>query len=162
MNILVLCTGNSARSILLECILNRLGRDRIRAQSAGSQPVGKVNPYAATLLLDMGYDVRELSSKSWDAFAAPGAPQIDLVITVCDNAAGETCPLFPGQATKVHWGIPDPAAVTGADAEIEAAFRTAYDRLHGFAKELLALDLTRLSPQDLATQARQIRTKAAA
>ncbi len=155
MNILVLCTGNSARSILLECILNRLGQDRLQAFSAGSKPTGKVNPHAETLLLDLGYEIDRLASKSWDSFAEADAPLIDLVITACDNAAGETCPLFSGPATKVHWGIPDPAAAD--EAEIEGAFAEAYDRLYEFAQKLLALDLERLSAGELRDQAQAIR-----
>lgn len=129
MTILVLCTGNSARSILGEAIINRLGEGRFHAFSAGSFPKGSVHPGALRLLARHGYPTDGLRSKSWDEFAAPGAPSIDLVITVCDNAAGEVCPIWPGHPVKVHWGLPDPAAVEGGDAGVDAAFEAAYATL---------------------------------
>ncbi|MGD9867506.1 MAG: arsenate reductase ArsC [Hyphomicrobiales bacterium] len=122
MNVLFLCTGNSARSVLAECVLNREGRGRFRGYSAGSHPQGKVNPYALDLLARENYDVSGLRSKSWDEFAAPGAPEMDFVFTVCDNAAGEVCPIWPGQPMTAHWGLPDPAAVEGTEAEKRLAF----------------------------------------
>lgn len=128
-NVLFLCTGNSARSILAESILNAEGAGRFRAFSAGSQPQGEPNPHAIALLRNLDHDVSALRSKSWDEFAAPGAPQMDFIFTVCDNAAGETCPLWPGQPMSAHWGLPDPAAVTGSDAEIAAAFAQTYRML---------------------------------
>ena len=128
-NVLFLCTGNSARSILAESILNAEGADRFRAFSAGSQPQGEPNPHAITLLKNLDHDVSGLRSKSWDEFATPGAPQMDFIFTVCDNAAGETCPLWPGQPMSAHWGLPDPAAVTGSEAEIAAAFAQTYRML---------------------------------
>jgi arsenate reductase len=128
-NVLFLCTGNSARSIMAEAILNRVGRGRFHAYSAGSHPKGEVNPRTIALLQRLGYDTSAVRSKSWGEFAAPGAPHLDFVFTVCDDAAGETCPLWPGQPMTAHWGIPDPAAATGTDAEIALAFDDAYRML---------------------------------
>lgn len=139
MNILVLCTGNSARSILLESIFNRLGRGRVTAFSAGSQPAGKVHPQSITLLTREGYDVTAARSKSWDEFAEPGAPEMDMVITVCGSAAGETCPIWPGAPVRAHWGVEDPAAAD--QANWEAAFDKAYRILRGRAETLLALPI---------------------
>jgi protein-tyrosine-phosphatase len=121
-NVLFLCTGNSARSILGECALNRLGRSRFRAYSAGSFPKGAVHPFALELLERQNYPTTELRSKSWDEFAKTGAPLLDFVFTVCDNAAGESCPIWPGQPMTAHWGMPDPAAVEGSEAERRLAF----------------------------------------
>ena len=128
-NVLFLCTGNSARSIMAEAILNRLGKDKFRAFSAGSDPKGAVHPGTLTLLNKLGYDTSGLRSKSWNEFAAPGAPALDFVFTVCDNAANEVCPVWPGQPMTAHWGIPDPAAVTGDDITVARAFRNAYAAL---------------------------------
>jgi len=128
-NVLFLCTGNSARSVLAESILNRLGAGRFRAFSAGCLPTGRVNPHAVALLNRLNYATDGLRSKSWDEFAAPGASPLDFVFTVCDNAAGEVCPIWPGQPMTARWGIPDPAAVEGTDAEIAAAFADAYRML---------------------------------
>ena len=128
-NVLFLCTGNSARSILAEAILNFLGKGRFRAFSAGSHPNGEVNRFAIELLQKPGFDVSGLRSKSWDEFAAPGAPHLDFVFTVCDNAAGEACPVWPGQPVTAHWGIEDPAAVEGSDEEKRRAFSTAFKLL---------------------------------
>jgi ArsR family transcriptional regulator, arsenate/arsenite/antimonite-responsive transcriptional repressor / arsenate reductase (thioredoxin) len=129
LNVLFLCTGNSARSIMAECILNRLGQGRFRAFSAGSHPAGKVKPQAIDLLNRLHYPTDNLRSKAWDEFAQPGAPEFDFVITVCDNAAGEACPVWPGQPMTIHWSIPDPAAVIGRDTVISAAFADAYRML---------------------------------
>lgn len=128
-NVLFLCTGNSARSIMAECILNRLGQGRFRAFSAGSHPAGQVNPHALDLLNRLHYPTDKLRSKAWDEFARPGAPEFDFVFTVCDNAAGEACPVWPGQPMTIHWSISDPAAVTGRDAVIATAFADAYRML---------------------------------
>ncbi len=121
-NVLFLCTGNSARSIIAETILNRAGQGRFRAFSAGSHPKGHVHPYALQLLEKLHYDVSRLRSKSWSEFAKPDAPKLDFVFTVCDNAAAEACPLWPGQPMTAHWGVPDPAEATGTEAEIRFAF----------------------------------------
>lgn len=128
-NVLFLCTANSARSILAEAILSEIGEGRFRAFSAGSQPRGEVNPAALDVLRSLGHPVQDLRSKSWDEFAEPGAPKLDFVFTVCDNAAGEVCPIWPGQPVTAHWGSPDPAAVEGSEAEIHAAFFDAYRQL---------------------------------
>jgi len=128
-NVLFLCTGNSARSILAEALLGHWGGSRFRAFSAGSQPTGKVNPHALALLERMAIAASDARSKSWDEFAAPGAPPLDFVITVCDNAAGESCPVWPGQPMTAHWGVADPAAVTGSELEVTTAFRAAFNAL---------------------------------
>jgi len=129
-NVLFLCTGNSARSVLAEAILNHVGRGRFRAFSAGSHPKGEVNPIALELLKKNRYPVAELRSKSWDEFASLEAPALDFVFTVCDKAAGEACPIWPGQPVTAHWGIEDPAAVEGSDEEKRRAFLTAFTQLH--------------------------------
>ena len=130
LNVLFLCTGNSARSIMAEAILNRSGIGRFRAWSAGSFPAGAVNPGTVEILERLNYPVAEMRSKSWDEFAGPGAPDLDFVFTVCDNAANEVCPAWPGQPMTAHWGVPDPAAATGNDAEVAAAFADAYRMLN--------------------------------
>lgn len=144
LNILFLCTGNSARSILAEAIANRLGVRRVKAWSAGSMPTGRVNPAALALLESLGYETSGYRSKSWDAFELPDAPVFDLIVTVCDNAAGETCPIWPGRPVRAHWGIADPAAMTGSPAAIAAAFAQAYRLLHEHIERLLGLPLDRL------------------
>lgn len=129
-NVLFLCTGNSARSILAEAILNRVGQGRFKAFSAGSQPKGEVHPFAVQLLESLNFDASFARSKSWEEFAAPGAPEMHFVFTVCDNAANESCPVWPGQPMTAHWGIPDPAAAEGTDAEKHLAFAEAYRMLN--------------------------------
>jgi protein-tyrosine-phosphatase len=143
-NVLFICTGNSARSIMAEAILNREGGGRFRAYSAGSHPTGTVNPQALTLLNALGYETTTLRSKSWDEFAAPGAPEMDFVFTVCDDAAGETCPIWPGHPATAHWGVTDPAKVQGTHAEISEAFDEAYRLLAARIGLLVALPLAKL------------------
>jgi arsenate reductase (thioredoxin) len=143
-NVLFLCTGNSARSILAEQILNHCGRGELRAFSAGSFPKGQVHPIALALLQDMKLPTAGLRSKSWDEFARPGAPPIDFIFTVCDNAAGEACPVWPGQPITAHWGIADPAAVEGSEAEKWQAFRQAFHELETRIKLFVSLPLASL------------------
>ena len=143
-NVLFLCTGNSARSILAESLLNHHGRRRFRAFSAGSHPKGQVHPIAVALLKQLELPCTDLRSKSWDECEAPGAPPIHFVITVCDNAAGEVCPIWPGKRMTAHWGIPDPAAVEGSDAQKWAAFRTALRQLENRIKPFVSLPLASL------------------
>lgn len=140
-NVLFLCTGNSARSILAEAILNHEGSDRFHAFSAGSHPKRQVHPAALALLAELGLPTEELRSKSWDEFAATGAPPIHYVITVCDNAAGEVCPIWPGKPVKAHWGLPDPAAVDGAGQR--DSFRQTYDALRSRICDFLATESLR-------------------
>ena len=147
MNILVLCTGNSARSILLEALLNHLGKSRVTAFSAGSQPTGKVNAHAIEVLTRHGHDTRGIRSKSWDEFGGASAPRMDAVITVCGSAAGETCPMWPGAPVRAHWGVEDPAA---AEPEAQpAAFQAAYRQLSAKAERLFALPFEEMSHEDL-------------
>lgn len=155
-NVLFLCTANSARSILAEAILNREGAGRFSAFSAGSQPRGKVNPVAIDVLRSLNHPVEGLRSKSWDEFAAQGAPAMDFVFTVCDNAAGEVCPIWPGQPMTAHWGIPDPAAVEGTPAEVHAAFYDAYRMLANRIGLFCALPLESIDRLSLASQLREI------
>ena len=128
-NVLFLCTGNSARSIMAEALLNGMGKGRFKAFSAGSHPTGKVNPYASEQISKAMLPVEELRSKAWDEFARPGAPALDFVFTVCDNAAGEVCPIWPGQPITAHWGVRDPAAVEGSEEQIRKAFLDAFNTL---------------------------------
>ncbi len=142
--VLFLCTGNSARSVIAESILNRMGEGRFQAFSAGSMPTGKVNPHALRLLKSMRYPTDGLRSKSWDEFAAAGAPELDLIITVCDNAAGEACPIWPGKPMRAHWGVPDPAAVEGDELKIALAFEETHRLLSRRIEELVALPMAAL------------------
>jgi arsenate reductase len=143
-NVLFLCTGNSARSILAEAYLNSAGKGRFRAYSAGSHPGGKVNPFALELLAKHRIPADGARSKSWDEFARPGAPAVDFVFTVCDNAAGEVCPIWPGQPMTAHWGVADPAVVTGSDEEKRRAFQRAFAELSARINLLLALPIEKL------------------
>jgi arsenate reductase (thioredoxin) len=155
-NVLFLCTGNSARSIMAEAILNRAGAGSFRAFSAGSQPKGQVHPETLRMLQSLGYDTSALRSKAWTEFARPGAPPLDFVFTVCDNAAGEACPVWPGRPVTAHWGIPDPAAVTGAPAETALAFKDAYRLLHHRIGAFTALPLRSLDELSLQNRLREI------
>jgi protein-tyrosine-phosphatase len=129
-NVLFLCTHNSARSIMAECIMNRLGAGRFKAYSAGSQPSGKIHPYAVELLQRLNYDLATLRSKSWEEFARPGAPELDFVFTVCDDAANEVCPVWPGQPMSAHWGLPDPSRAEGNESERRFAFADTHRMLN--------------------------------
>ena len=163
-NVLFLCTQNSARSVIAECILNKLGAGRFRACSAGSRPRGEIHPFAREMLAELGYDVSGLRSKSWDEFAAPDAPKLDFVFTVCDNAAAEPCPVWPGQPVTAHWGVPDPAAATGTEAERRLAFadahRMLYQRISVFTN-LPIESLDRLSLQKRVEDIGRARTETA-
>jgi arsenate reductase len=141
--VLVLCTGNSARSIIGEVLFNKLGKGKVMAYSAGSHPAGHVNPGALELLQQQGYSTEGLRSKSWDEFAGPDAPEFDFIITVCDNAAGEACPIWPGKPATAHWGIPDPAHVEGGEAR-RAAFKTASEQLARRIQLFLSLPIEKL------------------
>ena len=153
-NVLFLCTGNSARSILAEVMLNKLGEGRFRAYSAGSHPKGAVNPNTIRLLHDLGYDTADLRSKSWTEFAH--GPEFDLIITVCDDAAGEACPVWPGRPATAHWGIPDPAAVQGSPSEVAAAFRKTHDLLTQRIARLVTLPVHELDHAALRSKVRDI------
>ena len=155
-NVLFLCTGNSARSIIGEAILNKLGAENFRAHSAGSQPKGKINPNTLQLLQSLGYDTSNYRSKSWDEFAKAGEPKFDFVFTVCDSAAAEACPVWPGQPMTAHWGIPDPAEATGTPAEIALAFKQAYRLLNQRIAIFTALPLRSLDKLSLQSKLRDI------
>jgi arsenate reductase len=148
-NVLFLCTGNSARSVMAEAILNQRGRGRFRAFSAGSHPAGQVNPFTLDVLRKHGHATEGLRSKSWDEFAMPGAPTMDIVITVCDSAAGEVCPVWPGRPATAHWGFPDPAAFQGSDNDKRAFFAEVYGRIEKRLEAFAALNLDRLDPARL-------------
>lgn len=155
-NVLFLCTGNSARSILAESILNKQGKCKFRAFSAGSHPRGQVHPIALELLHHLGFPTEGLRSKSWEEFAAPNGPHLDFVFTVCDNAAGEACPYWPGQPMTAHWGIPDPAAVEGTDIEKSLAFREAFRSLETRIRLFLSLPLASIERMRLKQQLDEI------
>lgn len=150
--VLVLCTGNSARSILGEVLFNELGAGRIRAFSAGSKPMGAVHPGALRLLRRKHVDAAQLRSKSWNEFAQSEAAPIDVVITVCGNAAGEACPVFPGRAVRAHWGLPDPASVRGGEAAEDEAFERTYELLHQRVEAFLGLPFETMEPSDLESE----------
>jgi arsenate reductase (thioredoxin) len=155
-NVLFLCTGNSARSVLAEAILNRLGQGKFRAYSAGSQPKGEVNPQTINLLKGLGYDTSGFSSKSWNEFTKPDASQFDFIFTVCDAAAGETCPVWPGKPATAHWGIADPAAMRGTEVEVARAFREAYRYLSRRIELFVALPLRALDEISLSAKLKEI------
>ena len=151
-NVLFLCTGNSARSIMAEAILNRAGQGNFRAFSAGSHPKGQVHPYTLNVLRKLHYDVSGLRSKSWLEFSQPNSPKLDFVFTVCDNAAGETCPYWPGQPMTAHWGVPDPAVATGTKAEIGFAFADTMRMLTNRINIFVSLPLAKLDRLSLQKQ----------
>jgi arsenate reductase len=155
-NVLFLCTGNSARSVLAEAILNKIGAGKFKAHSAGSHPKGRVHPNTLRLLGSMGYDTSGFRSKSWNEFAQSGSPALDFVFTVCDDAAGETCPFWPGQPMTAHWGVPDPAAATGSPSEIALAFNDAYRMLHRRIEAFAALPIRSLDKLTLQSKLREI------
>jgi arsenate reductase len=155
-NVLFLCTGNSARSLLAEAIVDRLGKGRFRGFSAGSQPKGSPHPYTLDLLAGLGLPTGHLRSKSWDEFAAAGAPRMDFIFTVCDDAAGEACPAWPGQPMTAHWGIPDPARVEGPEIERRAAFRQAYRALESRIELFLSLPLASIDRMSLQARLKAI------
>lgn len=143
-NVLILCTGNSARSIMAEALFNTIGKSKFKAYSAGSFPNGKVNPFAIEQVKSTGYPTENLRSKSWDEFAQPDAPQMDFIITVCDNAAGEVCPVWPGQPTSAHWGFEDPAAVEGTDEQKRDSFKQIFNQIYNRVRVFAALPLASL------------------
>jgi len=155
-NVLFLCTGNSARSIIAEAILNKVGAGRFKAYSAGSHPRGAVNPHALDVLTRLDYNIDEFRSKPWDEFAKPNSPPLDFVITVCDSAAGEVCPIWPGQPMSAHWGMPDPAAVEGTPAEIGFAFADTYRMLYNRISAFANLKMSGLDRLSLHKQVRNI------
>ncbi len=155
-NVLILCTGNSARSIIGEALFNTMGAGRFKAYSAGSHPSGRVNPFAIELVRGLGYPVENLRSKNWDEFAVPGAPELDFVITVCDKAAGEVCPLWPGQPITAHWGFPDPASVEGTDDEKRAVFAQTLRQMRRRVELFLSLPLDSLDSLAIEKKVRAI------
>jgi arsenate reductase len=159
-NVLFLCTGNSARSILAEAILSKLGKGRFNSYSAGSMPKGEPHPQALKLLKSLGYETASFRSKSWDEFAQAGAPKLDFIFTVCDNAAGEVCPVWPGQPMTAHWGVPDPAAVTGSDAEIAAAFAETYRLMNNRISAFVNLPLESIDRLSLTNRLKEIHKEA--
>jgi arsenate reductase len=159
-NVLFLCTGNSARSVIAEALMNREGQGRFKAYSAGSMPTGRVNPHVRPIVESCGYQVEDFRSKSWEEFATPGAPPLDFIFTVCDNAAGEVCPIWPGQPMTAHWGVPDPAAVEGSEAEIGAAFSETARLLGNRIRLFLSLPFASLDKLSLQTKLREIGQRA--
>src|ERR1035438_10206529 len=154
--ILILCTGNSARSIIGEALFNTMGAGRFKAYSAGSHPAGRVNPFAIELVAGLGYPVDGLRSKSWDEFAQPDSPEMDFIVTVCDKAAGEMCPLWPGQPVTAHWGFPDPAAVEGTDEVKREAFKQTLLQIRNRVQLFLSLPLESLDRMAIENQMRAI------
>lgn len=157
-NVLFLCTGNTARSVLAESILQKDGAGKFRAFSAGSQPKGVINPFSLKTLAAFGYPTEGFRSKSWDEFAVPGAPQMDFVFTVCDSAAGETCPIWPGHPMTAHWGIDDPAAVEGTDLDKERAFAAAFKAMRNRISAFVALPISSLDRMSLQKKLKSIHT----
>ena len=155
-NVLVLCTGNSARSIMAEALINTMGQGRFQAYSAGSHPGGTVNPFAIEKAHALHYPIAHLRSKSWDEFAAPGAPKMDFIITVCDNAAGEVCPVWPGQPISAHWGFEDPAAVEGSDDAKRSAFDQVFRHIMGRVRLFVNLPLKTLDAAAIQSELRSI------
>ena len=155
-NVLILCTGNSARSILGEALVNLLGRGRFHGFSAGSQPTGQVNPGAIRLLLAQGLDTAGLRSKSWEEFAVPDAPQMDFIFTVCDSAAGEACPVWPGHPVSAHFGVPDPAKAQGTPEQIDQAFQQAWRTLAHRLELFMQLPLDKLDAMSLKSRLKEI------
>ena len=155
-NVLFLCTGNSARSILAECIINSLGDRRFVGHSAGSQPKGEVHPYAIDLLKKLNYETEGLRSKSWEEFSGPDAPPLDFIFTVCDNAAHEVCPIWPGQAMSAHWGVPDPATATGTEVEKRLAFTEAHRMLNNRISNFVNLPIQSIDKLTLQKQLTEI------
>jgi protein-tyrosine-phosphatase len=159
LNVLFLCTHNSARSVLAESIMNRVGAGRFRAFSAGSMPSGRINPHAIALLQHLNYKTDDLRSKAWDEFAKannPEAPDLDFVFTVCDNAAGEVCPIWPGQPMTAHWGVPDPSSTEGTEAEVAVAFAEAYRQLNNRISLFCALPLQSIDKLSLQNRLNEI------
>jgi arsenate reductase (thioredoxin) len=156
-NVLILCTGNSARSVLAEALINHLGKGAWRAYSAGSKPTGRVNPYALSTLAKHGISAPQVSSKSWNTFAAPTAPKMDLVVTVCDSAANEVCPIWPGAPLQAHWGLPDPAAAEG-EAALSAAFESAYQLIRRRVEAFVAIDCDAIPAAQFRAEVNKIST----
>ncbi|WP_120298007.1 arsenate reductase ArsC [Paraburkholderia sp. BL23I1N1] len=155
-NALFLCTGNSARSVMAEALLATLGQGRVHTFSAGSHPTGKVNPFAVEQVMKTGYEVSNLRSKSWDEFAEPGAPHMDFIITVCDQAAGEVCPLWPGHPASAHWGFYDPAAIEGTDDTKRAAFEQVYRQIKHRVEVFLKVPLDELDDAAIRAELRRV------
>jgi arsenate reductase len=155
-NVLFLCTGNSARSIMAEALVSTMGKGRFRGFSAGSKPGGRVNPFAVEQVQKTGYPAEALRSKSWDEFAGPDAPQMDFIITVCDNAAGETCPYWPGHPATAHWGFEDPAAVEGSDEEKRAAFEKIFRQIAARMHTFVNLPIATLDKHAIQREIKQI------
>ena len=158
-NVLFLCTHNSARSVMAEVLLNTIGRARFQAFSAGSMPSGRVNPFAIEIAKALGYLTESIRSKSWDEFAKPGAPHMDIIITVCDNAAGEACPFWPGHPATAHWGFPDPASVEGSDDEKRRAFNQVFQAIRRRIDLLVSLPSEKLEHLALADELKRIHTQ---